>query len=410
MQQYRYLSDLTTHPDIKGLRVLLRVDLNVPVSENNIQDKTRILRTLPSIQTLSKAGAKTIILSHFGRPKGQVDIKCSLKPLATIVSNLLQQPVDFIEECIGDTVKNRISSMKNGDVLLLENTRFHKEEEENDIEFTKTLADLGDVFVNDAFSVAHRYHASSEGLAHLLPAYTGVLMQEELKALRILEAPESPFLAVIGGSKVSTKLPLLYNMIKKVDCVIIGGAMANTFLAAQNVPIGTSYYEPELLETAKELLSIANKNKHEILLPQDAVIHDTIEQTDKREVVDINNIPETKKILDLGDKSIANIKAKIKQAKMVIWNGPLGVFEVPPFDRATIDTARFVATQTKQGKLISVAGGGETVYALSKAQAINDFTYVSTAGGAFLEWLEGKTLPAIKALQDNYQKGIAKNG
>ncbi|WP_182418500.1 phosphoglycerate kinase [Bartonella sp. HY038] len=386
--------------DVKSKRVLLRVDLNVPVSDGKVSDVTRIERVKRTITELSDHGAKVILLAHFGRPKGKVVSEDSLKQIISAVEGVLGQKVAFADDCIGEQAKKAVDTMKDGDVLLLENTRFHAGEEKNDPEFVKALAANGDIYVNDAFSAAHRAHASTEGLAHVLPAYAGRAMQGELEALeKGLGQPKKPVVAIVGGAKVSTKIDLLNNLIDKVDALVIGGGMANTFLAAQGYSVAKSLCEHELGDTARAIMVKAEKQNCAIILPIDAVVASRFEANADHHNYGIDAIPAGGMILDAGDNSIERINAVIDEASTVVWNGPLGAFELTPFDHATVEVAKRVAERTKQGKLVSVAGGGDTVSALNHAGVADKFTYISTAGGAFLEWMEGKPLPGVIALE-----------
>ncbi|PVB61901.1 phosphoglycerate kinase [Labrenzia sp. 011] len=394
---FKTLDDLT---DIAGKRVLLRVDLNVPMDGGKVTDATRIERVLPTIRELSGKGAKVVLLAHFGRPKGERVAEMSLAPVAPGVSALLGRPVAFAEDCIGQPAADAIAAMADGDVLLLENTRFHKGEEKNDPDFARALAANGDIYVNDAFSAAHRAHGSTEGIAKLLPAYAGRTMQAELEALgSALGAPVRPVLAVVGGAKVSSKIDLLENLVTRVDMLVIGGGMANTFLAARGIDVGKSLCEHDLADTARKIMTAAEASGCEIILPVDAVVAREFKAGAANETVALDAIPADAMILDVGAQSIATIASRIDAAKTLVWNGPLGAFEIEPFDRATVAAAQHAAQNTRAGKLNSVAGGGDTVAALNHAGAAGDFSYVSTAGGAFLEWLEGKELPGVTALE-----------
>src|SRR3954464_1962724 len=385
--------------DLSGKRVLVRVDLNVPMENGRITDSTRIERVAPTITEISQKGGKVILLAHFGPPEGH-DPKESLKPVAADLARILKKPVAFADDCIGETAEKAVAAMKNGDILMLENTRFHKEEEKNDPAFVEKLAKLGDIYVNDAFSAAHRAHASTEGLARKLPAYAGRTMQAELDALtKALEAPQRPVIAVVGGAKVSTKLELLENLIAKVQALVIGGAMANTFLFAQGVKIGKSLAERDMAETARRILANADDANCAIILPVDAIVAFQFQANAPSHAYGLDAVPSDGMILDVGPQSIERIKAAVDDAATLVWNGPLGAFEMPPFDQGTVKVARYVAERTKAGKLISVAGGGDTVAALNAAGVADKFTYVSTAGGAFLEWLEGRKLPGVEALR-----------
>ncbi|AMN40292.1 phosphoglycerate kinase [Rhodoplanes sp. Z2-YC6860] len=385
--------------DVRGKRVLLRVDLNVPMENGHITDATRIERVAPTITELADKGGKVIILAHFGRPKGP-DPKESLKPVAAAVAHIVKRHVAFAEDCIGEKAAAAVAAMKPGDILCLENTRFHKGEEKNDPAFVAELAKLGDLWVNDAFSAAHRAHASTEGLGHKLPAYAGRTMQAELEALdKALGAPRRPVVAIVGGAKVSTKLDLLENLIAKVQGLVIGGAMANTFLHAQGVNVGKSLVEKDLADTARRILDKADGAGCAIILPVDAVVAFHFAANAPSHLYGVDAIPADGMMLDIGDQSVDRIKGALDDAATLVWNGPVGAFEVQPFDKATMALARYAAARTKAGKLISVAGGGDTVAALNAAGVANQFTYVSTAGGAFLEWMEGKALPGVEVLR-----------
>lgn len=384
---------------LAGKRLLVRVDLNVPVSDGKVTDATRIERSLPTLKRLSAAGAKVILLSHFGRPKGKPVAEMSLKPIAEALSAAIGKPVAFATDCIGPTAESIVAGLGDGDLAMLENLRFHPGEEKNDPDFAAALAALGEGYVNDAFSAAHRAHASTEGLAHHLPAAAGLLMQEEIEHLsQALEVPTRPVVAIVGGAKVSTKLELLGNLIEKVDVLVIGGGMANTFLHARGVEVGASLCERDLAETASKIDKAAEAAGCRILLPADAVVAAKLESGAAAETVALEAIPADKMILDVGPASIAEIESALEEAKTLVWNGPLGAFEFPPFDRATMAVAAKVVALTEAGKLLSVAGGGDTVAALVQAGAAEKLSYVSTAGGAFLEWMEGKTLPGVAAL------------
>jgi phosphoglycerate kinase len=385
--------------DVKGKRVLVRADLNVPAKDGKVTDTTRIDRSAATLKELAAKGAKVIVLTHFGRPKGREE-KYSQKLLLEPLSKAVGQPVAWADDCIGDAAEAVIASLKDGGIALLENVRFHPEEEKNDVAFARKLAVLGDLYVNDAFSTAHRAHASTEGLAHILPAAAGRLMQAELEALgRALEAPEKPVAAVVGGAKVSTKLDLLGNLVAKVDYLIIGGGMANTFLYAQGKSVGKSLCEKDMADTARQILEKAKAAKCHIVLPVDAVVAGEFAENAPNSVVSVDAVPDDQMILDAGPASIEAIIDRLGGCKTLVWNGPLGAFEIAPFDKATNAVAQAAAERTKQGKLLTVAGGGDTVAALAKAGVDDKFSYVSTAGGAFLEWLEGKTLPGVAALE-----------
>lgn len=394
---FKTLDDLN---DIAGKRVLVRVDLNVPVKDGKVADATRIERVAPTILELSKKGAKVILLAHFGRPKGEPVADQSLGLIVPAVKDVLGKPVAFAEDCIGEKAKAAVDALKDGDILLLENTRFHKGEEKNDADFARALAANGDIYVNDAFSAAHRAHASTEGLARLLPAYAGRTMQAELEALeKGLGNPKRPVVAIVGGAKVSTKIDLLMNLVKKVDALVIGGGMANTFLAARGTDVGKSLCEHDLADTAKQIMIEAATAGCAIILPEDGVVAREFKAGAENEVVAIDKIPADAMVLDVGPKSVEAVNAWISRADTLVWNGPLGAFEIAPFDTATVAAAQHAAVRTKEGALISVAGGGDTVAALNHAGVADDFTYVSTAGGAFLEWMEGKPLPGVDILQ-----------
>ncbi len=394
---FRTLDDV----DVKSKRVLVRVDLNVPVADGKVTDSTRIERIKPTIMELRRKDAKVILLAHFGRPKGQVVQEFSLRQIVKTTEDVLGCPVTFAEDCVGEKAKTVIDAMNDGDIVLLENTRFHAGEEKNDPEFVKALAANGDIYVNDAFSAAHRAHASTEGLAHVLPAYAGRSMQMELEALeKGLGKPVHPVIAIVGGAKVSTKIDLLNNLVEKVDALIIGGGMANTFLAAQGLSVGKSLCEHELGETARTIMTKAKAENCSIILPVDAVVATRFEANASNHRYGIEAIPVDGMILDIGENSIERINGAIDDAATIVWNGPLGAFEMHPFDQGTVAVAKLVAERTKQKKLVSIAGGGDTVSALNHAGVAQDFTYISTAGGAFLEWMEGKPLPGVIALEE----------
>jgi phosphoglycerate kinase len=395
MAKFKTLDDV----DVKGKRVLLRVDLNVPMENGKVTDLTRIERVAPTITEIADKGGKVILLAHFGRPKGR-DPKESLKPVAAAVSQVIGRPVAFADDCIGEAAENAIATMKGGDVLCLENTRFHKEEEKNDPAFVASLAKLGDIWVNDAFSAAHRAHATTEGLGHKLPAIAGRTMQAELEALdKALGAPKKPVIAIVGGAKVSTKLDLLENLVTKVNALVIGGGMANTFLHAQGIGIGKSLAEKDLAPTARRILEKAEKANCAIILPVDAVVAFHFEANAPSHAYGLDAIPPDGMILDVGPLSIERINSAIDDAATLVWNGPVGAFELTPFDKGTVSAARHAAARTQAKKLVSVAGGGDTVAALNAARVGDEFTYVSTAGGAFLEWMEGKPLPGVEVLK-----------
>jgi phosphoglycerate kinase len=385
--------------DVRGKRVLLRVDLNVPTENGQVTDATRIERVAPTIVETADKGGKVILLAHFGRPKGP-DPKNSLKPIADAVARAVKRQVAFADDCIGDKAEAAVATMKPGDILLLENTRFHKGEEKNDPAFVAALAKLGDIWINDAFSAAHRAHASTEGLGHKLPAYAGRTMQAELEALsKALEAPKKPVIALVGGAKVSTKLELLENLVGRVEALVIGGAMANTFLQAQGIKVGKSLVEKDMADTARRILAKAEAGGCAIILPVDAIVAFHFEANAPSHAYGVDAIPAEGMVLDIGGQSIERIKGAIDEAATLVWNGPMGAFELHPFEKATVEIARYAAARTKAGKLISVAGGGDTVAALNVASVAEQFTYVSTAGGAFLEWMEGKALPGVEVLR-----------
>jgi phosphoglycerate kinase len=388
------------HVDVKGKRVLMRVDLNVPVEHGVVTDATRIERSAPAITEIADAGGKVILLSHFGRPKGKRNPKDSLKPVAAEVAHILKRPVSFVDDCIGEVAERAVATMKAGDIICLENTRFHPGEEKNDPAFVAALAKLGDIWVNDAFSTAHRAHASTEGLGHVLPAYAGRSLQAEIEAFgKVVDNPARPLVAIVGGAKISTKLDLLGHLLEKVDVLIIGGAMANTFLLAQGRKVGKSLVEPDLVVTASKIMNEANAARREIVLPVDVVVAEKFEANAPSRVVDASKVGERDIILDIGPRSIEYVVSVLARAKTLVWNGPFGAFEMEPFDNGTIEVAEAAAELTAAGKLISVAGGGDTVASLNVAGVVDRLTYVSTAGGAFLEWLEGKALPGVEVLR-----------
>ena len=385
--------------DLRGKRALVRVDFNVPIQDGVISDDTRLRAALPTIQELRKGGAKVILISHFDRPKGKRVPSMSLKPLVEPLAKLIGAPVAFADDCVGETAERAEGYLHPGDVLLLENLRYHAGEEANDPAFAKQLAALGDLYVNDAFSAAHRAHASTEAIAHLLPAYAGESMRRELTALhQALGNPERPVLGIVGGSKVSTKLDLLGHLVTKLDRLAIGGGMANTFLFAQGWEVAASYCEKDLADTARAIIAEAKKHDCELLLPIDIVVAERMEPGAASRVRGLGELDEHERILDAGPQTVARLLRAMDESKTLIWNGPLGVFEIPPFDKGTMEAARHAAALAKAGKLVAVAGGGDTVAALNAAGVTGDFTFVSTAGGAFLEWMEGKTLPGVQAL------------
>ncbi|HWL05766.1 MAG TPA: phosphoglycerate kinase [Xanthobacteraceae bacterium] len=395
---FRTLDDV----DVSGKRVLVRVDLNVPMENGRVSDATRLERIVPGIRELADKGGRVILLAHFGRPKGARSATDSLRPVAAELAKLIHKPVAFAEDCVGAPAEEAVAKLKDGDILCLENTRFHAGEEKNDKGFVAQLAKLGDIWVNDAFSAAHRAHASTEGLGHVLPAYAGRTMQAELDALeKALGNPAHPVIAIVGGAKVSTKLDLLENLVTKVDALVIGGGMANTFLHAQGVGIGKSLAEKDLAPTALRILEKAEAANCAIILPVDAVVAYHFEANAPSHAYGLDAIPEAGMILDIGPQSIERIHAAIDDAATLVWNGPVGAFEMEPFDRGTMAAAKHAAARTAAGHLISVAGGGDTVAALNTAGVTDKMTYVSTAGGAFLEWMEGKPLPGVDILKTN---------
>ncbi len=399
MPDFKTIDDLG---DITGKRVLVRVDLNVPMADGKVTDLTRIERIAPGIEELSHKAAKVILMAHFGRPKGKPNPEMSLEPVAYALEAILDARVYFSSDCIGDIPAGKISKMNGGNILLLENTRFHAGEETNDGKFAKALAALGDIYINDAFSAAHRAHASTEGVARLLPSYAGRSMEAELKALEAgLGKPRRPVIAIVGGAKVSSKIDLLENLIEKVDMLVIGGGMANTFLNANGIDIGQSLCEKELADTARRIMTKAEKTGCEIILPEDVVVAGKFEANAENDVVALDAVPAAGMILDAGPETVKRIIQAVDKADTLIWNGPLGAFELTPFDQATVAVARHTAKRTETGRLISVAGGGDTVAALNHAGVAGDMTYVSTAGGAFLEWMEGKPLPGVDVLNRN---------
>jgi len=394
---FRTLDDA---PSLTGQTALVRVDFNVPMEDGRVTDDTRLRVALPTIQKLRDAGAKVALLAHFDRPKGERVPSMSLKPVVEPLEALLGAPVRFADDCVGEAAASVLNDLDAGGVALLENVRFHKGEEKNDPDFAAQLAALGDLYVNDAFSAAHRAHASTEGLARLLPAYAGKSMRRELEALdAALGNPVKPVLGIVGGSKVSTKLDLLKNLVGRLDRLAIGGGMANTFLHAQGVDVGGSLAERDLADTAREIMEEARSKGCELLLPVDVVVTREIAPGAEAGVRALDRIGADDKILDAGPETVARLKRAMDLSKTLIWNGPLGVFEVPPFDKATVEAARHAAELAKAGKITAVAGGGDTVAALNHAGVVEDMTFVSTAGGAFLEWMEGKALPGVEALR-----------
>ena len=393
---FRTLDDV----DAKGKRALVRVDFNVPMEDGRITDDTRLKAALPTIQQLRAEGARVILITHFDRPKGQRVDSMSLRPVVEPLARLIGAPVAFADDCIGPQAQDAVARLGDGDVLLLENLRFHPGEEANDPGFSRELADLGDLYVDDAFSTAHRAHASTEGVARILPAYAGRAMQTELEHLeKALGSPQRPVMGIVGGAKVSTKLDLLDNLVTKLDRLAIGGGMANTFRFAQGYDVGASLCEKDMADTAREIIGKVEAAKCQLLLPTDVVVARKLEPGAECRVTELGKIAADESIFDVGPNSLAQILGAIEESRTLVWNGPLGVFEVPPFDKGTVAAARKAAELAKAGKLVAVAGGGDTVAALNAAKVSGDFTFVSTAGGAFLEWMEGKTLPGVAALQ-----------
>jgi len=396
MRSFLTLDDL----DAAGKTILLRADLNVPMQDGRVTDKTRIIRLIPTLKELSKAGAKIVILSHFGRPRGR-DPSMSLAPISDVLTAETGQHVAFAPDCVGEIAQAAVNRLKAGELLLLENARFYGEEEANDKTFAQNIAKLGDAYVNDAFSCAHRAHATTQGIAAFLPSYAGRMMEAELDALeRVLEKPRRPVAAIVGGAKISTKLDLLKNLVTKLDLLVLGGGMANTFLSAQGNPVGKSLCEREMKQQALQIMEIAAKHKCPILLPVDAVIATELRRNARIEIRHVEAIREEEMMLDIGPETIEEIEKALSGMKTVLWNGPMGAFETPPFDQGTDAVAMAVASLTQKNGLISIAGGGDTAAALAHAGVEGYMTYLSTAGGAFLEWLEGKTLPGVKILQD----------
>jgi len=386
--------------NIKGQRVLVRVDFNVPMEGGRISDDTRLRVALPTIRFLSTQGAKVVLIAHFDRPRGKRVAEMSLAPLVAPLSTLLDQPVYFADDCIGPAAAKVVGALEDGGVAMLENLRFHAGEEKNDPAFIEALAANGDIYVNDAFSAAHRAHASTEGLARKLPAYPGLSMQRELEALdSALGNPQRPVIGIVGGSKVSTKLDLLKNLVTRLDKLAIGGGMANTFLYAQGHDVGASYCEKDLAETAREIIRLAGRNNCKLFLPLDIVVAELLGPGAVARVRGLGEVDDDERILDAGPETVARLKRAMENSKTLVWNGPLGVFEVPPFDTATVDCARHAADLVEAGKLVAVAGGGDTVAALNHAGVVDRFSFVSTAGGAFLEWMEGKALPGVACLE-----------
>ena len=396
MNKFLTLDDLNP----LGKVVLLRADLNVPMQDGKVTDDTRLTRLVPTLVELSAKGAKTVILSHFGRPKGK-DASLTLRPVGKALSERYGKPLLFVDDCIGEVAQAAISDMKNGDVILLENVRFYPEEEKNDKSFAQAIAMLGQAYVNDAFSCAHRAHATTHGIATLLPAYAGRLMEAELNALSAaLEKPERPVVAIVGGAKISTKIDLLNNLVTKIDTLVLGGGMANTFLAALDNPVGKSLCEREMKDQALKIMATAKASNCQIFLPVDATVATEFKANPPTRTLAVDNVKDNDMMLDIGKETVAALDKVLQTAKTVLWNGPMGAFETAPFDAGTVAVAKKVADLTEAKKLLSVAGGGDTVAALAHAGVEEKMTYVSTAGGAFLEWLEGKTLPGVKALEE----------
>lgn len=394
-----HFATLDDMPDLAGKRVLVRVDLNVPMSDGYVSDATRLSAAVPTIAALSDRGAKVLLLSHFGRPKG-IDASCTLAPLAPALSAVLGRPVAFIDDCVGPKVEAAVEAMAPGSVMVLENTRFHAGEQANDPAFVAALARLGDFYVNDAFSAAHRAHASTEGLAHVLPAFAGRSMQAEIEALeRALGKPEHPVAAVVGGAKVSSKLDVLTHLVERVDHLMIGGGMANTFLAARGIDVGKSLCEHDLAPTVLDILKRAEAAGCTVHLPYDVVVAKQFAANAPHRTCNVHEVAADEMILDLGESAVEALADALKTCRTLVWNGPLGAFETPPFDTATVTLARIAGALTQSGGLVSVAGGGDTVAALNHAGVADQFSYVSTAGGAFLEWMEGKALPGVEALK-----------
>jgi phosphoglycerate kinase len=386
--------------DVRGKRVLMRADLNVPMHDGKVTDATRIVRVLPTIRKLLEGGAKVIVLSHWGRPKGARTPETSLRPIAAKLQELAPETkVHFVDDCIGEVPKRAIEALAPGEIVVLENLRYHGGEVQNDPAFAKSLAELGDLYVDDAFSSAHRAHASIDAIADVLPAYSGLLMMAEIGALgRALEHPERPVMAIVGGGKISTKIKVLTNLLARMDVLVVAGGMANTMLKAKGLEIGKSLCEAEALPIAKDIMARAKQSSCEIVLPSDAVVAREFKNSAEWWICDVGEVPPDALILDIGPKTVADLKRRLGEVRTLLWNGPVGAFEVPPFGEGTFALAREVARLTQEGKLVSVAGGGDTVAALNAAGAAKDFTYISTAGGAFLEWLGGRELPAVAAL------------
>lgn len=395
MTQIRRIQDA----EVAGKRVLVRVDFNVPMKDGAVSDDTRLKAALPTIEYLQERGAKTILLAHFGRPKGQRVAEMSLEPVGQPLADLLGSEVCFVDDTVGDDALSAIADLNDGDVLLLQNTRYEPGEEKNDPDFAQALADLGDIYVNDAFSAAHRAHGTTEGVARILPAYAGLAMQREIDHLvAALEAPERPVIALVGGAKVSTKIELLQNLVKKVDILFVGGGMANTLLFAQGVEIGKSLCEKDLVDTARMILANAEESGCKLMLPSDVVLAKEFAPNPETRLAAISDVHDDEMILDCGPATVTALSLAMDGAKTLIWNGPLGAFETPPFHAATVAAANQAANLAKADGLVAVAGGGDTVAALNQAGVADDFTFISTAGGAFLEWMEGKELPGVSVL------------
>jgi phosphoglycerate kinase len=399
MNRFRTLDDIG---DVAGKRVLVREDLNVPMDGTRVTDDTRLRAAAPTVAELADRGAIVLVLAHFDRPKGKRVPSMSLAPVTRPFSDVLGREVQFVDDCCGEAAEAAIANLRNGDIALLENTRFHPGEEANDPAFAAAIARLGDLYVNDAFSAAHRAHASTEGLAHLLPAYAGRDMQAELEALeKALGHPVKPVAAVVGGSKVSTKLDVLKHLVDKVDHLIIGGGMANTFLAARGIDVGKSLCEHDMRDTALAILDAADRAGCTVHLPYDVVVAKEFRANPPTRTVNVHEVGADEMILDIGPTAVEALADVLKTCRTLVWNGPLGAFETPPFDAATMSLARTAAALTRDGSLVSVAGGGDTVAALNRAGVADEFTFVSTAGGAFLEWMEGRVLPGVAALEAN---------
>ena len=401
MTQIRRIQDA----EVAGKRVLVRVDFNVPMKDGAVSDDTRLKAALPTIEYLQEQGAKTILLAHFGRPKGQRVAEMSLEPVGQPLADLLGSEVCFVDDTVGDDALSAIADLNDGDVLLLQNTRYEPGEEKNDPDFARALADLGDIYVNDAFSAAHRAHGTTDGVARILPAYAGLAMQREIDHLvAALEAPERPVIALVGGAKVSTKIDLLQNLVKKVDILFVGGGMANTLLFAQGVEIGKSLCEKDLVDTARMILANAEESGCKIMLPSDVVLAKEFAPNPETRLAAVSDVHDDEMILDCGPATVTALSLAMDGAKTLIWNGPLGAFETPPFHASTVAAANQAARLAKEDGLVAVAGGGDTVAALNQAGVANDFTFISTAGGAFLEWMEGKELPGVGVLVETAEE------